>query len=187
MRYFFALWLAVLLVPPALAEPGYRAVEALMEAPTSLNGRFEQSKYLAALETDIGSSGRFSYQQDIEINWHTLAPIENLLRLTPDQITSEQDGALLTRLETRSNPVVALFSEIFFGVMTARWDRLDEHFRAETHVNGSDWQAILVPREVRVQRVVSRVELQGDHYLRQVVLYEEGGDWTRIRFYDLQQ
>jgi predicted metalloprotease len=38
-----------------------------------------------------------------------------------------------------------------------------------------------------VKRVISRVELQGDRNLRQVLLYEEGGDWTRIQFHDLQQ
>lgn len=186
MRYRFALWLMVLLAPSALAEPGYQAVEALMESPASLQGRFEQVKHLSALDTEIHSSGRFAYEQDIEISWRTQVPIESLLRLTPNQITSEQDGTLLSQLETRSNPVVELFSEIFFGVMTARWDRLDKHFSAETHVSGSDWYATLIPREARVKRVISRVELQGDRNLRQVMLYEEGGDWTRIRFHDLQ-
>ncbi|GGB80978.1 hypothetical protein GCM10011352_03360 [Marinobacterium zhoushanense] len=178
---------SLLVFVPLAAVADYRELEALMATPPSLSGRFEQVKYLAALDTEIASSGRFAYERDREINWQTLAPIENMLRLTPERITSEQAGRVLSQLETGNNPVVALFSDIFFGVMTARWSRLAEHFDLQTRIAQSQWQVTLMPKEPRVQQVVSKVELQGGRYLREVVLHEVGGDWTRIRFYDIQQ
>lgn len=181
------LLLSLLATLPTTALADYRELEALMESPASLSGRFEQIKYLAALDTEIVSSGRFAYERDSEIRWQTLEPIENMLRLTPARITSEQAGTVLSQLETRNNPVVALFSDIFFGVMTARWSTLAEHFDVQSRIDESQWQATLMPKAPEVQQVVSEVELQGDRYMRQIVLHESGGDWTRIRFYDIQQ
>ncbi|MBM7456140.1 hypothetical protein HNR62_002021 [Oceanisphaera litoralis] len=169
-----------------LAAPGYKEAASLMEAPQALSGSFEQIKHLTALDTEIVSSGQFAYERDARIiSWHTLMPIESLLILTPETITSEQSGTVLSKLEARNNPVVALFSDIFFGVMTARWSILSDHFDVQTRIEASQWQATLIPREASVEQVVSRVELQGDVYLREIVLHETGGDRTRIRFYGL--
>lgn len=176
------LWLST-----ARAASDYQALAALMQSPQTLSGRFEQSKYLAALDTDIVSEGRFDFEAGNSIRWHTLSPIENLLTLTPERITSEQGGTVLSQLETRNNPVVALFSDIFFGVMTARWDSLAEHFEVQSRITGPDWQATLIPREANVGQIVTRIELQGDGYLREIRLFEAGGDSTRIRFLDLPQ
>lgn len=170
---------------PSSAE--YADISALMESHSSLQGRFDQVKYLAALEAEISSSGRFEYEHDKAIRWHTRDPIENLLTLTPRGILSEQDGKVLSRLDAQSNPVVSLFSDIFFGVMTADWQRLEHHFEMESRVTGADWHAILTPRAPEVESIVSRVELQGDRYLREIILHEAGGDWTRIRFSELPQ
>ncbi|OXY81033.1 outer membrane lipoprotein carrier protein LolA [Oceanimonas doudoroffii] len=179
-----ALWWQL---PVQAAASDYQALAALMQSPQSLNGGFEQVRYLAALDTDIRSEGRFSYEAGSHIRWHTLSPIENLLTLTPERITSEQNGTLLSRLETRSNPVVALFSDIFFGVMTARWDSLSQHFEVQSRITGPRWQATLLPREASLARLVIRIELKGDGYLREARLFEAGGDSTRIRFLDLPQ
>lgn len=187
MRRLLVLCVALLWLTPVAAAPGYQDIAALMQSPQTLSGRFEQVKYLAALDTEITSAGRFAYERDTRIDWHTLTPIDNLLTLTPDSITSEQGGALLSRLETKSNPVVALFSDIFFGVMTARWSTLSDHFDVQTQIDSPEWQATLTPNEANVEQVVTGIELQGDRYLREIVLHEAGGDWTRIRFFDLPQ
>ncbi|MFP8966882.1 outer membrane lipoprotein carrier protein LolA [Pokkaliibacter sp. CJK22405] len=190
MRPLLAMVMMMTLLPGiALADvlPDELAqITTLMASPPSLHGTFQQSKHLAALDTDIDSSGRFAYQRDTEIDWQTLEPVESLLKLTPERITSEQGGKILSELETRNNPVVALFSDIFFGVMTARWSTLSEHFEVQTSVTGKTWQATLTPKAAEVQRVVSQVELQGGQYITEIVLHEAEGDWTRIRFDNLQ-
>jgi len=169
------------------ARADYSELEALVEAPEYLQGRFEQTKYLADLDTAITSSGRFSYQRDVVISWHTLEPIENQLMLTPDNITSRQGGTVLSRLETQNNPVVSLLSDLFFGVMTASWERIAGYFNVDSQIDGTHWQAVLIPISPDIEGIVSRVELKGDHYLREVLLFETGGNQTRIQFHELQQ
>lgn len=168
------------------AASDYQAVAALVNTPETLQGRFEQTKYLAAVDTEINSSGRFAYQRDKLIDWHTLTPIESQLVLTPDDITSRQGDSILSRLETRNNPVATLLSDLFFGVMTANWERIAEYFDIQSRIHGEQWQAELTPLTPRIGTLVSRVELKGDQYLQQVQLFEVGGNRTLIRFLELQ-
>jgi len=170
-----------------MVRADYKALETLVAAPENLHGRFEQTKYLAELDAEINSTGNFAYKRDEVIFWHTLKPIESQLVLTPDNIISRQGDSVLSRLETQNNPVASLLSDIFFGVMTANWDRIADYFRIESQIEGSRWQAVLVPVSPQIETIVSRVELKGDQYLREVLLFEAGGNQTRIQFIELQQ
>lgn len=161
-------------------------LEGLTSAPELLRGEFIQSKYISALDTEFESSGTFEYRRNQAIEWRTVAPIENVLVMTPDRIINRQAGNELSRLESDSNPVVSVFSDIFFGVMTAEWGKLAQYFSFKLKRNGESWTVHLVPIDSSVEQVVSSVELNGDELLREVVLHEAAGDLTRIRFKDMQ-
>lgn len=183
----FTLILLSVLALPVIANVEYAELAALSASPEQLNGEFVQEKYIQALDAAIESSGEFQYQRNTEISWRTLSPIQNLLILTPDSITNTQGEIVLAQLDGSTNPVVSLFSNLFFGVMTAQWDSLAEHFSVQADIQGSDWRATLTPTNSAVERIVIMVELRGDRYLREIILHEAGGDRTQIRFFNLQQ
>ena len=164
-----------------------RLLESLTTAPEVLKGQFTQVKYVQALDARFESSGRFDYQRGSSIRWHTLKPIDNLLTLTPRTISSQQGDTLLSNLDSQTNPVVTIFSDIFFGVMTAQWQTLAEYFEMDIQGSKERWTVTLHPIDKSVEQVVARVELSGDELLREVLLFEAAGDQTQIKFIELQQ
>lgn len=162
-------------------------LKALTTTPEKLSGTFSQSKYLAQLETSINSSGSFNYIRDKKIVWHTLTPINSTLELTPKTMLSYQDGEQVNKLDSDTNPVVAVFSDIFFGVMTAQWQILEVYFSVSAEVSDGQWKATLVPVDESIGGFINKVTLEGDKYLQQITLYEPEGNITHITFDKLQQ
>ena len=192
MRYL--LILILLLSPIALraeitshAELTFAQLEQISTSPSSLDGRFSQEKYLAALDASLLSSGVFSYRRGESIRWETLEPIQNELFMTPTTIVNRQGEQELVRLEKDTNPAVTVLSEIFFSVLTAEWAKLAVYFDLSGQLDGDQWSAELIPVDHSVMHVVSRVELRGDTLLRELILHESGGDRTTIRFDSLSQ
>lgn len=184
-------WLALLLcvgfsvVSQAAADA--KLLESLTTAPDALHGQFTQVKFVKALDAQFESSGSFDYQRDNSIRWHTLTPIDNLLTLTPRTISSQQGDTLLSNMDSQNNPVVTIFSDIFFGVMTAQWQTLAEYFEMDVQGSKEHWTVTLHPIDKSVEQVVARVELSGDDLLREVLLFEATGDKTQIKFLELKQ
>ncbi|MBJ7550329.1 outer membrane lipoprotein carrier protein LolA [Marinomonas ostreistagni] len=160
-------------------------LKELLHTPEQLSGHFDQEKYLAAVDTSLKSSGTFAYIAEQEISWHTLAPIENTLTLTPNQIITAQNGQQVSVLDSQNNPVVQVFSDLFFGVMTADWDLLQTYFHIEAHTSQEQWQAQLTPSDVNIAQAITHVSLSGGAFLEQVVLQEVNGNSTTIQFSEL--
>lgn len=181
--------LLILLIslPAWCSAADFSQFKALTETPDILRGQFVQSKYISALETELESSGTFAYHRGTSIEWRTLMPIENILTLTPTRMVTSQGDKEFSRLESDGNPAVAIFSNIFFGVMTAEWEQLAEYFSMRLELDGAHWLVTLLPKNSTIEQVVMKVELRGDKWLRDVRVYEAGSDLTHIRFIDLQQ
>lgn len=172
---------------PAHAELSYELLTQLTDSPEVLQGDFKQEKYLAEFDTTLVSTGRFNYQRDKFIRWHTLEPIENELMMQPNRITSSQDNELIS-LDSDKDPATKVLTEIFFSVLTADWYALSEYFFANgEYQNNRDWQVKLTPRNQMLKQAISHVELSGDSLMREVVLYEKSGDITQINFMNLQK
>jgi hypothetical protein len=165
----------------ARAEVGFEELAQLVESPVELQGSFVQQKYLAALDTSLESSGRFSFRRDESIRWEILQPIQNELVITPAGLSSRQGDDELLRIDASSNPGAALMGEIMFAVLSARWQRLAQYFDLSADIDGERWLASLRPRDAMIGQLFERVELRGAKCLEAIVLYEKGGDRTAIQ------
>lgn len=153
------------------------------EAPDSLQGRFSQAKYLSQFDTTLQSSGEFSYQRGVEIRWLTTAPLRSELTMTPGGLETRQQGTLLMKLDAGSQPAARIMSSLFFAVLSADWASLSDYFSLTLDApDDQRWQARLEPVTPEIAAFVSRVELRGDRWLREAVLYEPRGDSTTIHF-----
>lgn len=185
MRLYLPVILLCLSPFAARADLSFDQLASISKNSSSLEGRFTQEKYLAALDTSLGSSGIFSYQRGKSVRWETLKPIQSEMLMTPTSISNMQGGQELMRMETESSLAVALFNEIFFSVLTAEWGKLSAYFKLSGNIEGGQWHAELVPVDKTVKQVVRRVELKGDALVREIILYESGGDRTTIHFENL--
>lgn len=164
----------------------FQQLSAQTQTPRALYGHFDQSKFLSSFDLTIQSKGQFHYIQNRSIVWQTTEPMANELTLTPDSIVNKQNGHELMRLDRQSSPTIALLSEIFFSVMTADWQRLEQHFTLTGKLDHESWSADLKPTNNTFSQLIRRVELSGDQFLKKVVLYEKSGDTTTIHFTNLK-
>ena len=160
--------------------------------PDYLQGSFRQEKYLQILDASLQSTGQFEYRRNEFIRWETLEPIQSELTMTPTSIVSQQVGQALLEFNSKTNPAVAVLSEILFSVLTAEWGKLGAYFELQGELEVSElkvgeWFVILLPKDQSVAQFVERVELQGDSLLRAVTLFEKGGDRTEIYFENMSQ
>ena len=157
-------------------------LKRLASTPERLTGQFEQTKYIAQIDANLASSGTFSYQAGKQITWHTSTPVESTLTLTPEHIVSQQNGQTVSSISNEQSPVVAVFSDIFFGVMTAQWSLLQNYFDITPELDGEQWRATLTPNDANIAQAVTQVTLSGNQLLQHVVLTEPNGNTTSIRF-----
>ena len=169
------------------AEPlNYAMLADVTQSPESMSGEFTQTKFLAVLQVGVKSSGRFSYQRDKQVTWLTEQPVVNELIITPTALISRQGEDELLRLDTQKNPAAVILGDIIFSVLTADWSVLARYFTVTGDLNDGSWQAELLPSDESIRQSVTRVELQGDTLLRQIVLHEANGDIITIQFQNLQ-
>ena len=95
--------------------------------------------------------------------------------MTPEAISNTQDGRELMRMETKSNPAVTLFNEIFFSVLTAEWKSFQLILSCQGKLKTGHWQAERLFFDKTVKQVVSRVELKGEALVNEIILYESSG------------
>ena len=179
MWYIFGVF--VLIFPfTANAEITFSQLTRISMTPEMLEGHFSQEKYLSALDATLKSTGVFTYQRSESIHWKILEPIQNELVISPVAITSKQADGEWLRLEVGLNPTAVVLGEIFFSVLTAEWEVLADYFELSGKIEGQEWHAVLVPIDQSVMQVFSRIELKGGILLREIILFENGGDRTTI-------
>ena len=169
------------------ADISVEQLNNIVTSPEYLEGGFSQEKYLSELEATLSSSGVFSYQRDSSIRWETLEPIKNILIMSPQSIINMQGGIEIAKMDLKSNPAVAIFSDIFFSVLTAEWETLSTYFSLSGTLVDEQWQVELIPVDKTMIQVMSRVALKGDTLLRELIFYEKNGDRTTIHFENLSQ
>lgn len=164
------------------ADLSYPQLKELTKPTTQLSGEFSQSKYLKMLDASIESSGVFEYQKNSTIKWVTEKPVSNELIMTNTHIVNKQGNQELVKIDLQEAGSAKVFHELLFSVLTAEWNHLASLFTVQGSSDGENWVAILVPTDDRVKTLVESIELEGASMVDKVILVENGGNVTTIRF-----
>ena len=151
-----------------------------------LEGKFEQSKYIADLDTTLDSSGLFSFVPDKGLRWSILKPVSTNLRITPNEIVERQDGEEVMRMNVDEQPMTRAISDVFFAIFGGDWDALEKRFTIRSMQETSPWRLELEPKDELLKSYLNTIELQGSEYLEVLILSESNGDRTRIQLNDVK-
>ncbi|OHX10761.1 hypothetical protein BI347_19800 [Chromobacterium sphagni] len=177
-------FLASLLLLPQAAGAGELIADITrkLAQPAVLRGEFEQSKEMAGFSKPLRSRGSFLVSRDKGVLWDTRQPFASKLRLTRGEIVATQNGAVSFQLSAAREPTVRTINELMFALLGGNLKALDGYFRIDGKQAGSNWQLTLTPRQSALARVMQKVELSGNQYVRAIRLDEANGDVTRITF-----
>lgn len=185
LRAFLYATTLTLLALPAFADDalvaGLRA--RLADAPV-LRGEFEQHKSVVGFRKPLVSRGDFVVARERGVLWNTRSPFASSLAVTRERLLSRRaDGEVDTVIEAGKEPGLRAINEILFAVMAADLEVLQKRFTVSGDLVGNDgWALALLPPDAMAARWLSRVEIDGDRYVRRVRLEDAQGDITEIRF-----
>lgn len=173
-------WLLLLvLLPGATLAFDLDALQTHLSTTETLQGRFEQQRYLADIESQLNSSGRFLYERDTRVVWILETPVQERLEFTPESAAELGDT---TDHEQRQSQVATLFLRLLGG----DWQALEERFAVDLSGDADSWQVTLVPDGEVLRERLERIELDGGEYLERLELHAANDDVLTVRFFDQQ-
>lgn len=168
---------------PAYAAGLLDQVAARLDDAPVIRGGFEQTRTVAGFAMPLVSRGDFVLARGRGLIWHTRAPIASSLLLTPQGLTMRgADGSVQQQLQADAQPGLRAALEAILAVLRADAPALAQRFAVAGEVRGKQgWKLALTPTDADMRRVLTRVDLAGDRFVREVRLQEAGGDSTVVR------
>lgn len=169
-------------------NPTIQAVQAKLDKPHVLCGRFDQSKQLAGFKKPLTSHGRFCVVVGKGVVWRTLKPFANTLRLTRDEIVQMQGDKVGVRLDANKEPTVRIINGVMFSLLAGDFAQLDSLFEVRGGLNpkGDSWRVELTARQALLAKTIGKISLTGDAYVKSLNMVDGNGDHTDIVFSDIK-
>jgi len=182
-------WLLLVASAPAWAqEPKGLAeeVRGRLAQPEWLRGEFEQSKRVPGFKKPLLSRGDFIVARGRGVLWRTRTPFASELKLTRDEIRASQGGVTAFQLDARREPALRMINGLMFALLNGDVSGLAELFSLHGEVRGKSWQLALKPRAGALLQLLQSIELEGDAYVRRILIKELSGDESLITLSQLR-
>ncbi len=190
---FVSLFLSLVILSAHAAEADAPSMPSLVTGlrerliqSAVLRGQFEQNKKISGFKKPLLSRGDFLIVRERGVIWRTLTPFASTLRLTRGEIVAKQDGAVAFRLSASKEPSVRVINGLLFALLKGDVSGLTEQFDVQGNfgkvVDDKNWQLVLTPKSAALAKIMSRIELAGDQFVRRIQIDEANGDQTSIRF-----
>jgi outer membrane lipoprotein-sorting protein len=172
------LWAALAAASPVELSAAVRA--QLVDAPL-IRGAFVQEKRVKGFKRPLVSRGDFVVAKGRGVRWHTHSPFDSVLLVRKDDISSRQGDTEVFRLDAAKEPTVRVVNTVLFSLLAGDLKVLEQHFEVKGEVGASGWTLELVPKSEGLKKVLRRIAMTGDRFVRRLELSEASGDVTVIR------
>lgn len=170
---------ALLLVLAADADVASQ-VKVRLDTGAVVHGKFEQKKQVKGFKRPLISTGDFVVAKGHGVRWHTASPFDSVLTVRPDDIRSTQAGAEVFALSAAKEPTVRVINQVLFALLAGDVEVLRTHFEVTGTIDEKAWHLELTPKAKALGKVLARISLDGDTFVRSLELTEGSGDVTRI-------
>ena len=188
-----ALVLALIAAPgdpawPAEPSPQW-GVESLMMQFSEVQhsqARFVERKYLKVLKAPLELSGTLTYARPGRLEKRTLKPRPETLTIVDNQLTLENPARNERRvLKLQDYPVLWGFIESIRATLGGDIKVLQRFYRVELEGAPAKWRIYLVPRERKMNEVISLIRIDGSQArIDTIEVQETRGDRSVMRIYE---
>ena len=162
-----------------------QAVHTLLDKAPVVKGKFEQLKTVQGFKRPLRSTGVFVVARSKGIAWQVQQPFASTLIVTPDSLQSrDADGALSTQMNASDEPALRTVNAMLFAVMSADVEQLQAMFEVSGQTQGQEWTLHFTPKDALLAGWLGSIDVQGQAFVRRVVLQEVRGDRSEIRLLD---
>lgn len=188
-RILLCACLALMACVASAADSGLALVQQRVAKVAVLRGDFTQEKRVAGFRNPLRSQGSFVLARDRGVIWSTRKPFPSMLAVTRERIFSMQrDGSRRVELDAGKQPAMRGVNQMLLALVAGDLQAMATRFDAKaTLLPGQGWTLSLTPKSAALGKAFTRIDLQGDRYVRKVEIVEAGGDRTLIDFANLSE
>jgi len=179
-RYFYLLLLCTAcFAPNADAQTQAWGLEQLMSELGHVErsqAQFTEQKYMKVLKKPVESSGTLIYEAPDRMIKRTLKPKPETMTVDADRLTLERQGRTRA-LRLQDYPTLWAFIESIRSTLKGDLSALQRFYQVELSGEPQHWLLSMKPKDVKMSRVISSVEIAGTQgKIRTVKVQETQGD-----------
>lgn len=176
-------------VQAAPQQPAIQLDELLAQLASmeGLSAKFREEKFMALLAVPLVNEGELHFAPPGRLVRHVHTPSASTVLIDGGQL-SVADGAGHERIDLAGNPAVRLFVDSFLKIYAGDQDALQRMYAMQFSASGQAWTLTLRPTVAPLDKVIARVELQGEGVvLKTMKVVELGGDETITTFFETRR
>ena len=145
---------------------------APMTAHKVIRGDFKQTKFIAQLNKEFVSNGKFVIANDKGILWNTEKPFPSSLAISETRMIQQNANGSRTEINANDNVVFAQIAKTIQSVFSGSTAKLQAGFHVYFTRNGKNWTVGLIPKEPSVKKAIESIELSGSTWLDKIRLVD---------------
>ncbi len=152
----------------------------------NMTGNFSQVKTISAVNRSMKSSGTFIFSLD-GIMWKTEKPFPSTMVVGMTSVKQTLANGKETVIDASSNQIFTSISTTLSAMFSGNADVLQNNFDVDFSFSGSDWKAVLSPKDSMVKKILTSLSIGGNATensadLNSIVMAEATGDTITYNF-----
>lgn len=152
----------------------------------NMTGNFSQVKTISAVNRSMKSSGTFIFSLD-GIMWKTERPFPSTMVVGMTSVKQTLANGKETVIDASSNQIFTSISTTLSAMFSGNADVLQNNFDVDFSFSGSDWKAVLSPKDSMVKKILTSLSIGGNATensadLNSIVMAEATGDTITYNF-----
>lgn len=152
----------------------------------NMTGNFSQVKTISAVNRSMKSSGTFIFSLD-GIMWKTEKPFPSTMVVGMTSVRQTLANGKETVIDASSNQIFTSISTTLSAMFGGNADVLQNNFDVDFSFSGSDWKAVLSPKDSMVKKILTSLSIGGNATensadLNSIVMAEATGDTITYNF-----
>ena len=178
---------AFFLIMSINAETFESVCKNLSEHPNMI-GNFSQVKTISAVNRSMKSSGTFIFSLD-GIMWKTQKPFPSTMVVGMTSVKQTLANGKETVIDASSNQIFTSISTTLSAMFSGNSEVLQNNFDVDFTSAGSDWKAVLSPKDSMVKKILVSLSIGGKATensadLNSIIMTEATGDTITYNFTD---
>ncbi len=151
-----------------------------------MTGNFSQVKTISAVNRSMKSSGTFIFSLD-GIMWKTEKPFPSTMVVGMTSVKQTLANGKETVIDASSNQIFTSISTTLSAMFSGNAEVLQNNFDVDFSSSGSDWKAVLSPKDSMVKKILTSLTIGGtatenSSDLNSIVMAEATGDTITYSF-----
>ncbi|WP_294901464.1 outer membrane lipoprotein carrier protein LolA [Tatumella sp. UBA2305] len=182
LRFRILIIACLFFIPLANGMTVEQLQQQLLAQPV-VRAHFEQVRTIKDMPQPLKSAGNMIMARGTGIFWQQQTPFPMLLILKQDRMVQKVNNQPAQVITAESNPQMFQFNQLLGALFTLDRTSLEKNFTlAFTSKSATEWQLVLTPTTTPLNKIFTRIILQGGQLIEKVRLYDKQGDNTDITF-----